>query len=123
MMTMECKNCNGSCGTCGGCGAALELTQGEIDMLCQLATYAFLPVARRADDMTPYYPEGDVYSRIEYSAILLHLERKGLIDLDYGAPIGSYDPALYAGLPVHGSAALTQRGQQVVELLEVQGIR
>ena len=125
-MTMDCKNCSGSCGSCGscgGCGAALELTQGEVDLLRQLATYAFLPVARRSDDMTPYYPEGDAYSREEYCAIMLHLERKGLIDLDYGAPVGKYDKTLYAGLPVHGAMALTQRGQQVVELLEVQGIR
>jgi len=28
----------------------------------------------------------------------------------------------YKDYPVHGSIALTQRGQQVLELLEVQGI-
>ena len=118
---MDCNNCTGSCGNCGGCGASLELTQGEIAVLQELAIYAFLPVARRADDMTPFYPEGDAYSQEEYSAILLHLERKGLIDIDYGAPVGHYAEDLYTGLKVHGSMALTARGQQVVETLELQG--
>jgi hypothetical protein len=115
---MDCKNCKGSC---TGCGAVLELTEGEIVLLEELAVYAFLPVARRADDMTPFYLEGEAYSREEYTAILLHLERKGLIDLDYGAPVGCYDEALYQGLPVHGSMALTARGQQVVEKLSIEG--
>lgn len=116
---MDCKNCTGSC---GGCGASLELTQGEVAMLQELAMYAFLPVARKVDDMTPYYLEGEAYTREEYSAILLHLERKGLIDIDYGAPVGHYDEAQYAGLKVHGSFALTARGQQVLEMLEINGV-
>ena len=117
---MDCNNCPG--GGCSGCGAALELTPGEITMLEELATYAFLPVARRADDMTPYYVEGSAYTQAQYSAILLHLERKKLIDIDYGAPLGHYDETLYAGLKVRGSFALTQRGQQVVDALHIQGI-
>ena len=120
---MDCKNCSGGCGGgCGGCAKVLELTQGEIDLLQELAIYAFLPVARRADDMTPFYPEGEGYTLEEYSAILMHLERKGLISMDYGAPIGNYPADLYAAWPVHGSAALTQRGQEVVETLQITGI-
>ena len=117
---MDCNNCPG--GSCSGCGAALELTPGEIAMLEELATYAFLPVARRSDDMTPYYPEGSDYTQEQYSAILLHLERKKLIDIDYGSPLAHYDEALYAGLKVRGSFALTQRGQQVIDALQIQGI-
>ena len=120
---MDCNNCTGSCGNCGGCGAALELTAGEIAFLEELAMFAFLPVARRADDMTPYYVEGDSYSREEYSAILLHLERKKLIDIDYASPVGSYADPGYAGLKVYGSVALTHRGQQVVEQLCIHGIQ
>jgi hypothetical protein len=52
----------------------------------------------------------------------MHLERKGLISIDYGAPIGNYPADLYAAWPVHGSAALTQRGQEVVETLQITGI-
>ena len=123
---MDCNNCTGSCASCascGGCSASLELTAGEIAFLEELAIFAFLPVARRADDMTPYYVEGDSYSREEYSAILLHLEHKKLIDIDYGSPVGSYADPGYAGLKVHGSVALTQRGQQVVEQLSIHGFQ
>ena len=116
---MGCKNCSGGC---DGCARVLELTKGEIDLLQELAIYAFLPVARRADDMTPFYPEGKEYALEEYSAILMHLERKGLICIDYGAPIGTYPAELYCAWPVHGSMALTQRGQEVVETLSITGI-
>ena len=119
---MDCNNCTGSCGGCSGCGAALELTAGEIAFLEELAVFAFLPVARRADDMTPHYIEGTACSQEDYSAILLHLERKKLIDIDYSSPVGSYEKPGYEGLRVHGSVALTQRGQQVVEQLSIQGI-
>lgn len=120
---MDCKNCSGGCsGGCGGCANVLELTKGEIDLLQELAIYAFLPVARKADDMTPFYPEGQEYTLEEYSSILMHLERKGLISMDYGAPIGTYPEELYRSWPVHGSMALTQRGQEVVETLSITGI-
>ena len=85
--------------------------------------YAFLPVARKIDDMTPHYPEGDSYTQAEYSAILLHLEHKKLIDIDYGSPVGSYMDPGYVGLKVHGSVALTGRGQAVVEQLQIHGIQ
>ncbi len=119
---MDCKKCSGGCSRCGGCAGTLELTQGEIDLLQELAVYAFLPVARRADDMTPFYPEGDAYSLEQYCAILMHLERKGLISMDYSAPVGHYPAQIYGAWPVHGSMALTQRGQEVVESLNIVGI-
>ena len=120
---MDCKNCSRSCGGgCGGCAKTLELTQGEVDFLQELAMYAFLPVARKADDITPFYPEGTEHPLEVYSAILMHLERKGLVSIDYSAPIGNYPAELYAAWPVHGSAALTQKGQEVVETLSINGI-
>lgn len=120
---MDCKNCGGGCGgSCGGCAKVMELTMGEVEMLQELAVYAFLPVARRADNMTPFYPEGEKYTLEEYSAILMHLERKGLVSIDYDAPIGIYPADLYKSWPVHGSVALTGRGQEVVETLEISGI-
>ncbi len=114
--------CSGSCGGCGGCRAALELTERELELLRELAVYAFLPVARTADDPTPHYLQDDARAEAEYSAALLHLERKGLIDLDYASPIGAYTDARYAPWPVHGSAALTARGQQVLETLDILGM-
>ena len=115
----NCENCK----SCGGCHPGqLELSAGEVTMLQSLGQFGFLPVARKADDMTPIYLEGTEFSREEYSMILAHLDRKGLIDIDYRNPLSGFDYASYAGYPVHGSMALTERGHTVIELMEMQGI-
>ena len=90
-------------------------------MLASLGQYSFLPVARKADDMTPIYLEEQTYSREEYSLTLQVLEKKNLICIDY-TPLPGADMSAYTGYPVHGSIGLTQRGQQVLELLELLGI-
>ena len=118
----DCKACaGGCCGDCGGCAKELMLNIGEVDLLRALGQYSFLPVARRADDMTPIYREDNAYSQEEYSLIIQILEKKQLIYLDY-TPLHGADMAAYAGYPVHGSMGLTQRGQQVLEQIELQGI-
>lgn len=117
-----CGNCGGNCASCSGCGGALVLNAGEIDMLMRLGQIPFLPVARRMEDTSPVYLEDSVYSREEYSLILQCLEKKGLISLDYDKPLASFDDGAYAAYPIRGSMALTFRGQQVLELLEVQGL-
>ena len=92
-------------------------------MLRTLGQIPFLPIARRADDMTPVYLEQQDHTKEEYSLILQILERKGLISLDYDKPLSGFDMSAYKGLPVHGSMALTARGQTVVEMLDRQGIQ
>ena len=114
-------NCNGNCGGCTGCAKQLSLTEGELHILESLGQIPFLPVARKADDMTPIYLEDECYTKEEYSLILQVLEKKGLISIDY-EPLTGADMSAYKGYPVHGSMALTARGQTVVELLERQGI-
>ena len=114
-------NCNGNCGGCTGCAKQLTLTEGEISILRKLGQIPFLPIARKADDMIPIYLEDTDYSKEDYSLILQVLEKKGLISMDYDPLVGA-DMSAYKGYPVHGSIALTARGQQVLELLEVQGI-
>ena len=114
-------SCGGNCSSCGGCAKALVLTPMELDMLQTLAQIPFLPVARKADDMTPIYLEDTRYSREDYSLILACLEKKGLIDIDYRQNLAGFDYSAYAEFPCHGSMALTQRGQTVVEMLELQG--
>ena len=119
-----CGSCSGSCdgcSDCSGCGGALTLTQPEIEMLLKLGQIPFLPIARKADSMTPIYREDTDRPQEEYSLILELLEKKGLISLDYDSPLAGFDMAAYAGYPVHGSMALTARGQQVLEILEIQG--
>ena len=98
------------------------LTEAEIFMLNTLGQFSFLPVARKADDTTPVYLEDTHYSREEYSLILQCLEKKALISIDYDNPLQGADMSAYKGYPVHGSFALTERGQQVLELLELQGL-
>ena len=115
-------SCSGNCGSCGGCAKELVLTQSEIAMLIKLGQIPFWPVARKADDMTPIFLEDTDYAPEEYSLILQLLEKKGLIDLDYSKPLTGFSMEAYNGYPVHGSIALTARGQRVVELLAVQGV-
>ena len=119
---MSCKHCNGNCGSCSGCANTLELTQGEIDFLTELGQFAFLPIARRADDMVPVYLEDDRYTKEAYSFILQVLEQKRLVSLDYDKPLRNFSHEGYAAYPVKGSVALTERGQKVVEMLEIEGI-
>ena len=110
--------CNGHCGGCSGCARELTLSEGEIDFLRRLGEVAFLPVARQLGELTPIYPETDAAENM--SLILELLEKKGLISLDYDKPLSGYDG--YGEYPVQGSMALTQRGQQVLELMEYQGV-
>ena len=114
--------CNGNCGSCGGCAKELVITPWEIEMLQKLGQIPFLPVARKAGDMIPIYLEDTDYPREEYSLILQVLEKKGLVSIDYDAPLSGADMSAYQGFPVHGSVALTSGGQTLVEQLEKQGI-
>ncbi len=115
----NCKSCSGCCGQCGGCANSLTLTKDEVDTLLIFSQIPFLPVARKSDDMTPIYLEEQDR---DYSLILACLEKKGLIDIDYRSPLARFDYSAYHAYPVHGSMALTARGQQVLELLEMQGL-
>ena len=117
-----CGTCCGNCGSCGSAGGCMELTLGEIEMLLTLAQIPFLPVARKLGDDTPVYLEDADKTPEEYSLILQCLEKRGLISIDYDKPLKSFNDAAYASYPIRGSFALTARGQQVVELLETQGI-
>ena len=94
-----------------------------MELLQTLEQIPFLPVARRVDDMTPVYLEEQRHSVEEYSLILQCLEKKGLISLDYDKPLKGFHDPVYDGYPIRGSVALTKRGQDVLELMEYQGIQ
>lgn len=113
-----CGNC---CGNCGGCGEMI-LSEGEIALLRKLGQIPFLPAARRADNTVPVYLEDTEYSPEEYSLFLQCLEKRGLIRLDYDKPLTGFDYKEYKHFPLHGSFALTQRGQQVLEIIEIHGV-
>ena len=121
-----CGNCGGNCSGCSGCsgcGGAMELAEGEIAMLLNLGQIPFLPVARKMGEDIPVYLEDSDRSPEEYSLILQCLEKRGLISIDYSAPLKGFDDSAYAAYPIRGSFALTQRGQRVLELLEWQGLQ
>lgn len=115
--------CNGNCSACSGCARELVLTKQELDFMNTLAQIPFLPVARKMGDLNPVYLEEGEERAEEYSLVLQCLEKKGLVSLDYDQPLGMYDDSRYAAYPIRGSIALTQRGQQVLEMVEYQGIQ
>lgn len=114
---MGCENCGGGC---GGCARELTLTEGELEILDLLAQIPFLPVARRIDDTAPIWMEEGSREPEEYSLILQCLEKKGLIRMDFDQPLKNAKAP--AGFPLVGSMALTERGQGVLELLDIQGV-
>lgn len=111
---MSCENCNGNCGGCG----ALELTERELALLRRLGEIPFLPVAAAWDMRTPVYLEEEG----AYGPAILALAAKGLIRLDYDIPLQNFDYSAYEAWPLHGSMALTGRGQDILEQIEIQGI-
>ena len=115
--------CHGNCGACGGCAGELVLSQPELDFLNILAENAFLPVARSAADNRPIYLEDDAQTVEQYSLILICLEKKGLISIDFDRPLKGADMSAYQGYPIHGSIALTARGQEVLDVLDKQGAK
>ena len=115
----NCGSCSGNCGSCSGCARELVLSKAEIGFLQELGQIPFLPVARKASDMIPVFLEEGAPENA--SVILQVLEKKGLVDIDYSKVLAGADMSAYTGYPVHGSIALTGRGQTVVELLQNQG--
>ena len=116
----HCEHCAGDCAHCTGCGAAYVLNEGELEVLRLLGQMAFLPVARRAGDPLPIWCMDGDCSGEEYTAILQCLEKKNLIEIDYDKPLKGFDG--YGAYPLKGSAALTLQGQQVLEVLDIQGV-
>ena len=114
--------CCGNCSGCSGCSAALVLSPEEIEFLNKLGQIPFLPVARKMGDLTPVYLEEGEAAAAQHTLTLQLLEKKGLISLDFDTPMKGFSSELYAGYPILGSMALTNRGQQVLEMMELQGV-
>lgn len=116
---MACNGCSGDCKSCSGCARELVLTEKEVQLLDKLGQIPFLPIARRLDSEMPVYLEdGDVERT---GLALLCMEKKGLICLDFDKPLHGFDDAAYKAYPVVGSMALTAKGQEILELLQLQG--
>lgn len=114
--------CDHNCENCGGCGVKdLSLTKEEMDVLRSFAVLPFQPVARKAAEETPFCLEMPEFTPDFLGNLLLLLEKKGLIEIDYKIPLNGFSYEAYGDHPVHGSMALTARGQTALELLEVLG--
>lgn len=117
--------CDHNCGSCGGCcknAGEIELTPAELEILEELGQFAFLPIARKMDDPAPVYLEDEKHTPEEYTLLLQVLEKKGLISLDFDKPMKNFTSSKYAPYPIIGSMALTERGQKVLEILQMHGI-
>lgn len=117
----DCSGCKSGCSGCPGAGS-LELTRPEVEFLRLLGQVVFLPIARRMGDETPVCLENGLPDAVQTSRVLLMLERKALVSLDYREPLKGAAYERYAAYPVQGSVALTARGIRVLEVLEYQGI-
>lgn len=121
---MRVQNGCGSCGSCGGCApsdGALYLTALELTLLTRFGQTPFFPVGHDLALTAPVCLEWEEETDA-VSAALAGLRAKGLIEIDADLPLSGFSYDGYDALARHGSMALTARGQQVLELIEVQGI-
>ena len=86
------------------------------------ARLTMVPISRRADSELPICLENEVSGIGQVGEALLALELKGLCRLDYDIPLSGFDYASYSAYPYRGSAALTHRGIEALELMDLQGI-
>ena len=111
----NCASCVNK--SCGGC-RSLALTPEELSFLQLFREEPFLPLSRSEDGEKPVYLGGGEVVSDTLSWLML----KGLITLDYDSPISNFDYVGYEKYPVRGSMALTQRGQEALDYIDVQGV-
>ena len=114
----HCGRCCG--GEYGSCGGVALLSDGEVEILLDLMQYSFLPVASD-DHGKPVYRESTARSEADYAVILLDMQKRGLIRIDYDIPLSNYEYRLYSDCSHFGSIALTRHGQGVAAQIEIQG--
>ena len=86
----QCGSCSGNCENCGQCAGSLVLTPAEIMLLEKLGQIPFLPVARTAQSADPIYLEDSEHPPEQYTKLLILLEKKGLISLDFDIPLKGF---------------------------------
>lgn len=122
---MNQSPCTAGCSShCAGCHSrdnSLYLTAEELSILHRLEELPFLPVGFRGNGHHPICLDcpGDPKA---ISDALTALRQKRLISLDPDIPLQGFDYAAYGALSRHGSMALTALGQEVLDLLCMQGV-
>ncbi len=101
---------------CEGCGSVF-LTEKECELLSMFAEYSFLAVGQSEKSG---YPAVLTDGEYDGNALLL-LKLNGLVEIDYDIPLKGFDYGPYRGYSRFGSAALTAKGQDVLETMEING--
>jgi hypothetical protein len=115
-------HCGKCCaGGCAGCTGVQQLTEEECGFLLRFAELPFLPAAAKQEAGPPVFLTGSGEKEVLPETIS-SLANRGLIRVDYDIPLLNYDYVEYRAYPLHGSMALTVRGQEVIKLLEIQGL-
>ncbi len=122
MSELECSHnhCGRCCaGSCSGCLQEIILTKDEIRVLEKFAQVSFLPIASDRNG-SPVYLEEDLHTLTDCNAVLIALQRKYLISIDYDIPLSNFDYCRYEEFRGHGSMALTMLGQYVIDQIDEQ---
>jgi len=115
----KCDPCRSSCKNCHN---TIELAEPELEILDLLSQYAFLPIGREVDSEIPLCMFDCKQPPKDAGLAMLCLEKKGLTVLDYDMPLSGFCDKRYLTCPLRGTVSLTAKGQQVLDLLEFQGI-
>ena len=115
MCCENCQTCNHGTG-CSGCQQNTVLNPLESSLLDIFSMTPFLPVAidRQSGRMLLTDPELEPNAA---TLALRMLQRRGLVRVDADLPLSNADYSGYEGW-AHGSAALTVRGQDMLDTLE-----
>ena len=87
-------------------------------MLVVLGQVAFLPLARKPAEEYPVCMELPGFTPTDTGLALVCLEKRGLVDISYDAPLKGADMSAYKDYRVFGSAGLTEKGQQAADAAE-----
>ena len=118
MSCENCQACNHGTG-CSGCQQNTALNPLESALLDLFSVTPFLPVVieRQSGKQLLLNPELEPNAA---SLALRMLLRRGLVQVDADLPLPNADYSGYENL-AHGSAALTARGQELLDDMEYQG--
>ena len=102
--------------SCRGCGD-IYLSKPALELLTLLGSFAFLPVGERDGKAVHISDSGE-----EHINSLKALILNGLVSLDWTRPLEGCDYSAYSGFDRLGSIALTARGQDALDTLDVLGV-
>ncbi len=98
-------------------GDAVFLTRPALELLELFRTRPFLPLGRSGGK--PLFIDDDGARRVNS---VLALSLNGLITTDFASPLSGFDYSPYSECEELGSMALTLRGQEALDSIDIQGI-